>query len=422
MKAIRLHGRGGPEAFAYEEAPQPQPDEGEVLVRVAAAAVTPTELAWAPTWTTPTGEPRPFPIILGHEFSGEVAAVGRGVTDLAVGDFVYGLNDWYRDGAQAEFCTARATEVALKPRSVDHLAAAVTPISALTAWQGLIERGRLARGQRVLIHGAAGAVGVFAVQIAHWRGAQVIGTASAHNGAFVRSLGADEVIDYRARRFEDVVRDVDLVFDTVGGETFERSWGVVKPGGRVVTIAAAGETSHDPRTREAFFIVEANRTQLAEIARLIDTGQLRPVVDAVFPLAEARQAYEHKPTHGKVVLRIADEGSRGEVRRRRGARMKSLNVQLQPSRSPDLDVEAALVRLQAVAPATVSRGNDDGPYINVNFHAADLRPLWLELRELLRQDAKLAECTIVCCHGEHGWDDYLLLHHFDSSEPLDRLE
>ena len=137
----------------------------------------------------------------------------------------------------------------------------------------------------------------------------MIGTASTNNVAFVRGLGADEVIDYRAKRFEDVVRDLDVVFDTVGGETLERSWGVLKPGGRLVTIATSGEGSQGPRMREAFFIVQANWAQLAEIAHLIDAGQLRPVVDAVFPLAQARQAYEHKPAHGKVVLRIADGGS-----------------------------------------------------------------------------------------------------------------
>jgi NADPH:quinone reductase-like Zn-dependent oxidoreductase len=308
MKAIRLHARGGPEAFAYEEAPQPRPGEGEVLVRVHAAAVTPTELAWSTTWTTRTGEPRRFPIILGHEFSGEVAAVGSGVTGVAAGELVYGLNDWFRDGAQAEYCVARAAEVARKPRSVDHVSAAVTPISSLTAWQGLIERGRLAAGQRVLIHGSAGGVGVFAVQLARWREAHVIGTASANNLAFVRALGADEVIDYRAQRFEDVVHGLDVVFDTVGGETLERSWGVLKPGGRLVTIATSGEGSQDPRLREAFFIVQANRAQLDEIARLIDAGQLRPLVDAAFPLAQARQAYEHKPSHGKVALRVVDGG------------------------------------------------------------------------------------------------------------------
>jgi NADPH:quinone reductase-like Zn-dependent oxidoreductase len=306
MKAIRLHHRGGPEAFVYEEAPQPHPGADEVLVRVHAAAVTPTELAWMPTWTTRAGQPRRLPIILGHEFSGVITAVGDGIKDLAVGDPVYGLNDWFGDGAQAEYCLTRGAEIARKPNSIDHVAAAAVPISALTAWQGLIERSHLAPGQRLLIHGAAGGVGVFAVQLARWRDAYVIGTASANNLAFVRALGADEVIDYRAQRFEDVVHGLDVVFDTVGGETLERSWGILKAGGRLVTIATASEGSQDPRIRAAFFIVEANRTQLEEIAHLIDVGQLRLVVDAVFPLAQARQAHEHKPTHGKVVLRIVD--------------------------------------------------------------------------------------------------------------------
>jgi NADPH:quinone reductase-like Zn-dependent oxidoreductase len=306
MKAIRLHHRGGPEAFAYEEAPQPRPGEGEVLVRVHAAGVIHTELSWVPTWTTRAGEPRPLPVIPGHEFSGEIAALGAGVRDVGVGDLVYGLNDWYRDGASAEYCVARVADLAHKPSSVDHVHAGATPISALTAWQGLVERAGLAAGQRVLIHGAAGGVGVFAVQLARWQGAYVIGTASASNLAFVRALGADEVIDYRAQRFEEVVHGLDVVFDTVGGETLERSWGVLKPGGRLVTVAASGERTTEERVRAAYFIVEPSRAQLTEIARLIDGGALRPVVGAVFPLAEARQAYQHKPTHGKVVLRVAD--------------------------------------------------------------------------------------------------------------------
>jgi NADPH:quinone reductase-like Zn-dependent oxidoreductase len=304
MKAICLRARGGPEAFSYEEVPQPRPGDGEVLVRVHAAGVIHTELSWVPTWTTQAGEPRPFPVIPGHEFSGEISALAAGVRDVSVGDLVYGLNDWYRDGASAEYCVARVADLARKPSSVDHVHAAATPISALTAWQGLIERAGLAAGQRVLIHGAAGGVGNFAVQLARWRGARVIGTASAANLDFVRSLGADEVIDYRAERFEDVARDVDVVFDTVGGETLERSWGVLKPGGRLVTIAASGEQTTDERVRAAYFIVEPSRTQLTEIAWLIDGGALRPVVGVVFPLAEARQAYQHKPSHGKVVLRV----------------------------------------------------------------------------------------------------------------------
>jgi len=309
MKAISLRARGGPEALAYEEVPQPRPGDGEVLVRVHAAGVIHTELSWVPTWTTQAGEPRPLPVIPGHEFSGEISALAAGVRDVGVGDLVYGFNDWYRNGASAEYCVARVADFARKPSSVDHVQAAATPISALTAWQGLIERAGLAAGQRVLIHGAAGGVGTFAVQLARWRGARVIGTASAANLDFVRSLGADEVIDYRAVRFEDVARDVDVVFDTVGGETLERSWGVLKPGGRLVTTAASGEQTTDERVRAAYFIVEPSRTQLSEIARLIDGGALRPVVGVVFPLAEARQAYQRKPSHGKVVLRVVD----GEV-------------------------------------------------------------------------------------------------------------
>ncbi|HEY7322469.1 MAG TPA: NADP-dependent oxidoreductase [Candidatus Binatia bacterium] len=306
MKAICLYGRGGVEALAYGETPQPQPGEGEVLVRIHAAGVINTELSWVPTWTTRSGEPRPFPVIPGHEFSGEIAALGAGAGDVSLGDLVYGLNDWYQQGASAEYCVARVADIACKPAGVDHVHAAATPISALTAWQGLVERARLAAGQRVLIHGAAGGVGSFAVQLAHSRGAHVTGTASAGNLDFVGRLGADEVIDYRTEQFEDVVRDVDVVFDTVGGETLERSWSVLKPGGKLITVAASGESTTDERVRAAYFIVEPNRAQLTEIARLIDGGALRPVVGAVFPLADAQQAYRYKPVHGKVVLRVTD--------------------------------------------------------------------------------------------------------------------
>ena len=264
MNAIRLHVRAGPEALVFEDAPSPRPGEGELLVRVYAAAVTPGEFDWVPTWTMRTGEPRSFPLILGHEFSGEVQACGPGVADFGEGDLIFGMNDWFRDGAQAEYCVARAANLAAKPRSIDHANAAVTPISALTAWQGLFERAKLARGERVLIHGAAGGVGTFAVQLARWRGAKVIGTASAHNLDFVRGLGADEVIDYRARRFEDVVREADVVFDTVGGETLARSWSVLKAGGRMITIAASSEQTREQRVREAFFIVEPKSSQLAK--------------------------------------------------------------------------------------------------------------------------------------------------------------
>ena len=302
MNAIQLNSQGGQEALAYGPAAVPRPGAGEILVRVRAAAVTPTELLWVTTWTTRAGEPRPFPIIPGHEFSGEVHGVGPSVNDVAVGEAVFGMNDFFGDGAQAEFCVARTADVAPKPKSIDHMTAAVVPISALTAWQGLVERAKLARGERVLVHGAAGSVGLFAVQIAHGIGAHVIGTASGHNLEFVRSLGADEVIDYRARSFEDAVTGVDVVFDTVGGDTLARSWGVLRLGGRMVTIAADAEHTREQRVKDAFFIVEPNREQLTRISRMIDAGKLRVFVGAAFPLQEASQAYAHKPVRGKVVL------------------------------------------------------------------------------------------------------------------------
>jgi len=276
-------------------------------VRVHAAGVTPTELLWWPTSTRRDGTPRPLPLILGHELSGEVAALGAGVTAVHLGDAVFGLNDWFADGASAELCVAKVGAIAAKPTSLDHAHAAVLPISGLTAWQGLFERAALQRGQRVLIHGGAGAVGGFAVQLARWRGAHVLATVSAHNVAFVRELGADEVIDYAATRFEDVAGDVDVVFDTVGGATLQRSWSVLKPGGKLVTIAAAEEGTRDAAVRQAFFIVEPNSAQLSELARLIDAGALRACVDAEFPLAEARAAYTHRTRRGKAVLVVRRE-------------------------------------------------------------------------------------------------------------------
>lgn len=308
MKAIRQHGRGGTESLRYEDAPKPSPKVGEVLVRVRAAGVTPTELLWVTSQTTQSGSPRPLPFIPGHEFSGEVAALGDGVTTVSVGEEVYGMNDWFSDGAQAEYCLAWVADIARKPTAVDHVHAAATPISALTAWQGLFERARVEAGQHILIHGAAGGVGSFAVQLAHWRGARVTATISAANIDFVRELGVDDVIDYRAERFEERVRGVDAVFDTVGGDTLRRSWSVLKSGGRLVTIAASEEGSQDEGTREAFFIVEPRRAELEEIARLIDAGQIRPVVGAELPLADATSAYGTKPVRGKVVLRVDNAG------------------------------------------------------------------------------------------------------------------
>jgi NADPH:quinone reductase-like Zn-dependent oxidoreductase len=304
MKAIRQHAYGGPESLCYDEAPMPIPAAGEVLVRVHAAGVTPTELFWSTSRTTQSGTPRPLPFIPGHEFAGEVTSLGEGVTNFDVGDSVYGMNNWFCDGAQAEYCLARAEDIARKPTSVDHLHAAVTPISALTAWQGLFERARLEAGQHILIHGGAGGVGSFAVQFAHWRCARVTATVSTKNKTFAHELGADEVIDYRAERFEKRIPQVDVVFDTVGSETLQRSWSVLKPGGRLVTIAASEEGAQDQRTRDAFFIVQRRGNELEEIARLIDAGHVRPVVGPEFVLADAVSAYQTKPLRGKAVLRV----------------------------------------------------------------------------------------------------------------------
>src|SRR4029453_6239465 len=272
MNAIYFNTRGGPEALVYGAATMPVAGEGEIVVRVCGAAVTPTELLWMPTWPTRAGKPRPFPIFPGHEFSGEVHALGSGVNAVAVGDAVFGINDWFGDGAQAEFCVAPSADVAPRPTSINHATAAVVPISALTAWQGLVERAKLTRGNRVLVHGAAGNVGLFAVQVAHGIGAHVIGTASGHDLEFVRSLGADEVIDYRARSFEDAVKGVDVVFDIVGGDTLAGSWGALGSGGRMVTTAADAEQTREQRVKDAFFIVEPNREQLTRISRMIDAG------------------------------------------------------------------------------------------------------------------------------------------------------
>lgn len=244
----------------------------------------------------------------GHEFSGIIAGVGKGADGFNVGDEIYGMSDWFADGATAEFCLTRPKNIALKPKSLTHELAATVPIGALTAWQGLFDRAKMQSGESVLIHGAAGAVGLFAVQLAHLRGAYVIAAASARNAEFVKRLGADEVIDYETSRFEDQVGDVDIVFDAVGGDTLNRSWTVLKPSGRIVTIAADSEATADQRVKDAFFIVEPNQEQLLEVAKLLDAGSLKAFVSAVVPLKKASIAYSKavpdKRGYGKVVVAV----------------------------------------------------------------------------------------------------------------------
>jgi len=310
MRAIRLHGRGGPEQLVVEEAPDPQPGRGEILVRVHAVGITAGELSWPTNYSDRAGKDR-LPSIPGHDVSGVAEAIGPDVAIAKVGEEVYGLTDFWRDGACAEYVVARAQDLAVKPQTLGHTRAAAVPTAALTAWQALFDHGSLKKGQRILVHGAAGSVGTFAVQLASWAGAFAIGTASADNSDLLRELGAQEVIDYHAVRFEDEVRDLDLVLDTIGGYTLTRSYGVVRAGGVIVSLVAEldQQALNQRSIRGAHFVVEPNRDELIEVARLIDAGSLRPVIATVFPLTEARQAFELSLGHhtrGKIVLSVID--------------------------------------------------------------------------------------------------------------------
>jgi NADPH:quinone reductase-like Zn-dependent oxidoreductase len=308
MKAVRIHQFGGPEVLTYEDAPRPEPGEGEVLIRVHAAGVNPVD------WKTRQHgfRRKELPAILGWDASGVIEAVGPGASKFKPGDEVYAMTDLARDGTYAEFVVTREDAVALKPRTLDHVQAAAVPLAALTAWQAMFDTAGLKEGQTVLIHGAAGGVGHLAVQLAKARGARVIGTASAGNHEFLKRLGCDEVIDYRTTRFEDAVKDADVVLDTVGGETLERSYDAVKPGGFVVSIIGqpSEEKARERGVGTARILVRPNGEQLAEIGALIDAGKVKPEVGHVFPLAEAAKAHEQSQsghTRGKIVLKVVEE-------------------------------------------------------------------------------------------------------------------
>jgi NADPH:quinone reductase-like Zn-dependent oxidoreductase len=306
MKSMCVDDSG--QAIVEKEIPQPKPRAGEVLIRVLAAGVTTTELSWDPTLHTKEGGKRAS-AVPSHEFSGEIAALGEGVTGWSVGQEVYGMNDWYEDGALAEFCITQPAWIAPKPKRLSHAEAASLPISALTARQGLFDRAHLQAGERVLIQGGAGGVGTLAIQLAHRSGAYVIATVSARDIDFVKELGADEAIDYRAAPFEQTARDIDVVFDAVGGETLKRSWSVLKKNGRLVTIVSGGDSTADDRSKNAFFIVEPDSRQLIEVGELADKGDLRPVVDTVLPFAQAPLAYAgkvEKKGRGKLVVAVTE--------------------------------------------------------------------------------------------------------------------
>ncbi|MFA5110176.1 MAG: NADP-dependent oxidoreductase [Desulfobaccales bacterium] len=293
-----------------EKAPRPQASTGEVLLRVHAAGVNPID------WKVRAGHLKEWlhhrlPLIPGWDVSGIVEAVGPDVTAFKSGDAVYGMLDFGRNGAYAEYVAARTGDLARKPGSIDHIQAAAVPLAALTAWQSLFEVADLSPWHTVLIHAAAGGVGHFAVQLAKWKGAKVIGTASAGNESFLRELGADEVIDYRTTRFEEVGREVDVVLDTIGGDTQQRSWKVLKKGGILVATlgvsSPAAAREHDVRGQGVS--VHADVAQLTQIAALIDAGDLKPAVTTVLPLADAARAHELSQTghvRGKIVLQVRD--------------------------------------------------------------------------------------------------------------------
>lgn len=306
-RAVRLSWFGGPEALQIDPVAIPEPQDDEVLVRVAAASINPVDYKIREGQFPPVGEDK-LPMILGRDLAGTIEALGtRAHYMLSKGEPVFAHIGFDR-GAQSDYVVVKAVELVAAPKAIDLVHAAGVPLAAMTAWQGLFDLGGLGEGQRVLIHGGAGGVGHLAVQLAKAKGAEVLATAGPDDLDFVRELGADTVIDYRNQRFEDVARDVDVVFDLVGGETQERSWSVLRPGGILVSTLAIA----DPGRAEAHgvraaprYMATPNAAQLGQIGELIDAGKVRIVVSETFPLDEVRAAYarlEQGHVRGKVVL------------------------------------------------------------------------------------------------------------------------
>jgi NADPH:quinone reductase-like Zn-dependent oxidoreductase len=304
MKAVRVHDYGGPEVLVLEEVPRPQPQVDQVLVRLLASGVNPVDAIMRAGYFKEF-LPLSFPWIPGVEGAGIVAAVGEDVTAFQPGQAVFG----FVSGGYAEFAAAPAGDLQPKPAHLTFDQAATVSMGSLVAWQAVIEVANVAAGQRVLVHGAAGGVGLYAVQLAIWRGAHVIGTTSAGNLDFVRSLGAEQVIDYNAARFETVVRDVDVVIDTAGGELIERSWQVLRPNGILVTVAA--RLAPDAGAAHGVRAVSAGRSspeKLQQISELLEARKLTPAIRQIFTLSEALQAQELAQSghgRGRVILLTA---------------------------------------------------------------------------------------------------------------------
>lgn len=296
----------GIKGMSMSELPHPHAAENDVVVQVHASGFTPGELDWPSTWTDRTGRDR-TPSVPGHELSGVVVELGYGTTGLTVGQRVFGLTDWARNGTLAEYTAVEARNLAPLPAGIDHVVAAALPISGLTAWQGLFTHGQLRAGQTVLIHGAAGGVGSIAVQLAREAGAVVIGTGRTADRERVRALGADAFLDLETEQLEDAGA-VDVVFDVIGGDILARSASLVREGGTLVTIAEPARVMpHNGRA--VFFVVEPDRAQLIELADRLRDGRLAPIIGAVRPLAEAVAAFAPgQRAHGKTIIQIAEGG------------------------------------------------------------------------------------------------------------------
>lgn len=305
MKAVRVHKYGASDVLTFEDAPRPVPAADEVLVRVMAAGVNPID------WKIRSGllkdyRPLTLPFTPGRDASGIVEAVGSNVTDFEAGDHVYGVVT----GGYAQFAIGKASHLALKPRTIDHLHSAAIPLAALAAWQALFDTANVAPGQRILIHGAAGGIGSFAVQLAKWKGAYVGGTASGRNMSLLSVLGTDVPINYEKAKFEHVMSGIDAVIDTVGGDMQQRSWKVIRRGGVLVSTAeppSADEAVKYP-VRSAMVTARPNTAQLTKIAELFDRGSIRPIVETILPLSDAKNAHDLSEAHhvrGKIVLAVA---------------------------------------------------------------------------------------------------------------------
>jgi NADPH:quinone reductase-like Zn-dependent oxidoreductase len=306
MRAITVRDRdAGVGGLTLTDMPYPHAAENDVIVRVHAAGFTPGELDWPATWTDRAGRDR-TPSIPGHELSGTVAELGYGTTGLTVGQRVFGLADWTRNGSLAEYTAVEARNLAPLAADIDHTVAAALPISGLTAWQGLFDHANLTTGQTILIHGAAGGVGSIAVQLAREVGARVIGTGRADDRDVALGLGAHSFLDLDADDLQHA-GEVDVVFDVIGGDILKRSTQLVRPGGTLVSIAMP-PTVPPKDGRAIFFVVEPDRTRLADLAERLRTGRLKPIVGAVQPLSETAAAFaRHRRTPGKTIIQVTDQ-------------------------------------------------------------------------------------------------------------------